>query len=119
MKKTIIDKNILEAIRLVHNDLQRLNEQDVVSIFDLLKSDDPEIQIMGIMTLDSFNYFETPETVYYLYNNSDITNEIDEDDIFADMIRCLYGDSDRFYKEASEEIKEYDKNLIVTLCKNL
>lgn len=112
-----IDKNILELMRLAHEDLPRLTEQDVVSIYELLNSEDTEVKMTGVAVLDTFNYFATPETIYSLYEHTSITSELDEHDIFAGMVRLVYADSGRYKRETSEDDKLIDKKL-AELCRN-
>lgn len=116
--KMPIDKNMLELMRLAHKDLPRLTEQDVISIYELLTSEDAEVKMTGVAILDTFNYFVTPETIYRLYDNTSITDELDENDIFAGMVRLIYADSDRYRKETSENDKINDKHLAELICKN-
>lgn len=111
MRKTPIDKTIINILRSVHKDFPRLTEQDVESIYDLLSSEDTEIKMTGVLLLDTFNYFDTPETIMYLYSISDITIEIDTDDIFVGMIKTLYFDSERYMKISTQEMRDYDLKL--------
>lgn len=111
MRKTPIDKTIIDILRSVHKDFPRLTEQDVESIYDLLSSEDTEIKMTGVLLLDTFNYFDTPETVMYLYSISDITIEIDTDDVFVGMIKTLYFDSERYMKKSTQEMRDYDLKL--------
>ena len=111
MRKTPIDKTIIDILRSVHKDFPRLTEQDVESIYDLLASEDTEIKMTGILLLDTFNYFDTPETIMYLYSISDITVEIDTDDIFVGIIKTLYFDSERYMKAFTQEMRDYDLKL--------
>lgn len=111
MRKTPIDKTIIDILRSVHKDFPRLTEQDVESIYDLLSSEDTEIKMTGVLLLDTFNYFDTPETIMYLYSISDITIEIDTDDIFVGIIKTLYFDSERYMKASTQEMRDYDLKL--------
>lgn len=115
MNKIPIDKTMVDLIRSVHKDLPVLNEQDVLSIYDLLNSEDSEVQMTGVSILDTCNYFETPKLLYRLYESVDIDINIDENDTFASIIRLLYSDSDRYKKESSIEMKDYDNYLIQKL----
>lgn len=111
MRKTPIDKTIIDILRSVHKDFPRLTEQDVESIYDLLSSEDTEIKMTGVLLLDTFNYFETPETIMYLYSISDINIEIDIDDVFVGIIKTLYFDSERYMKASTQEMRDYDLKL--------
>ena len=111
MRKTPIDKTIIDILRSVHKDFPRLTEQDVESIYDLLASEDTEIKMTGVLLLDTFNYFDTPETIIYLYSISDITIEIDTDDVFVGMIKTLYFDSERYMETSTQEMRDYDLKL--------
>lgn len=111
MRKTPIDKTIIDILRSVHKGFPRLTEQDVESIYDLLASEDTEIKMTGVLLLDTFNYFDTPETIMYLYSISDITVEIDTDDIFVGIIKTLYFDSERYMKASTQEMRDYDLKL--------
>lgn len=111
MRKTPIDKTIIDILRSVHKDFPRLTEQDVESIYDLLSSEDTEIKMTGVLLLDTFNYFDTPETIMYLYSISDITVEVDTDDIFVGIIKTLYFDSERYMEVSTQEMKDYDLKL--------
>lgn len=111
MRKTPIDKTIIDILRSVHKDFPRLTEQDVESIYDLLASEDTEIKMTGVLLLDTFNYFDTPETVMYLYSISDINIEIDTDDVFVGIIKTLYFDSERYMKTSTQEMRDYDLKL--------
>lgn len=111
MRKTPIDKTIIDILRSVHKGFPRLTEQDVESIYDLLASEDTEIKMTGVLLLDTFNYFDTPETIMYLYSISDITIEIDTDDVFAGIIKTLYFDSERYMETLTQEMKDYDLKL--------
>lgn len=111
MRKTPIDKTIIDILRSAHKDFPHLTEQDVESIYDLLSSEDTEIKMTGVLLLDTFNYFDTPETIMYLYSISDITIEIDTDDVFVGMIKTLYFDSERYMKVSTQEMRDYDLKL--------
>lgn len=111
MRKTPIDKTIIDILRSVHKDFPCLTEQDVESIYDLLSSEDTEIKMTGVLLLDTFNYFDTPETIMYLYSISDITIEIDTDDVFVGMIKTLYFDSERYMETSTQEMRDYDLKL--------
>lgn len=117
--KRIVDPKILEIFRLTHKDFPRLNESDVLSIHEMLNSEDPEVKLTGITLLDTSNYFMTPQTVFSLYSHSEITIEDDPDDTFVSIIRMLYFDSDRYTEQVSEEDKCYDENLKVTYERNI
>lgn len=111
MRKTPIDKTIIDILRSVHKDFPRLTEQDVESIYDLLASEDAEIKMTGVLLLDTFNYFDTPETIMYLYSISDITIEIDTDDVFVGIIKTLYFDSEKYIEASTQEMRDYDLKL--------
>ena len=111
MRKTPIDKTIIDILRSVHKDFSRLTEQDVESIYDLLTSEDTEVKMTGVLLLDTFNYFDTPETIFTLYNISDITIDIDKDDVFVGMVKSVYIDNERYIKESTQEMKDYDLKL--------
>lgn len=117
MRKTPIDNNILEVMRSVHQDLPKLDEQSLSSIYDMLISEDSEIKLMGINMLEMSNYFYTPKTLYTLYNVVNISGDIDTDDTFATIIRLLYANSEFYDNNASKEDKEFDINLNQKLCK--
>lgn len=111
MRKTPIDKTIVDILRSVHKDFICLTEQDVESIYDLLTSEDTEVKMTGVLLLDTFNYFDTPETIFALYNISDVTIDIDKDDIFVGMVKSVYVDNERYLKESTQEMKDYDLKL--------
>lgn len=111
MRKTPIDKTIIDILRSVHKDFTRLTEQDVESIYDLLTSEDTEVKMTGVLLLDTFNYFDTPETIFALYNISDITIDIDKDDVFVGMVKSVYMDNERYMKESTQEMRDYDLKL--------
>ena len=111
MRKTPIDKSIIDILRSVHKDFPRLTEQDVESIYDLLTSEDTEVKMTGVLLLDTFNYFDTPETIFTLYNTSDVTIDVDKDDVFVGMVKSVYVDSERYMKESTQEMKDYDLKL--------
>lgn len=111
MRKTPIDKTIVDILRSVHKDFICLTEQDVESIYDLLTSEDTEVKMTGVLLLDTFNYFNTPETIFTLYNISDVTIDIDKDDVFVGMVKSVYVDNERYIKESTQEMKDYDLKL--------
>jgi len=111
MRKTPIDKTIIDILRSVHKDFPCLTEQDVESIYDLLTSEDTEVKMTGVLLLDTFNYFDTPETIFTLYNLSDVTIDIDKDDIFVGMVKSVYMDNEKYMKESTQEMKDYDLKL--------
>lgn len=111
MRKTPIDKNIIDILRSVHKDFPCLTEQDVESIYDLLTSEDTEVKMTGVLLLDTFNYFDTPETIFTLYNLSDVTIDIDKDDVFVGIVKSVYIDNERYMKESTQEMKDYDLKL--------
>lgn len=117
MRKTPIDNAILEVMRSVHQDLPRLDEQSLSSIYDMLISEDSEIKLMGINVLEMSNYFYTPKTLYTLYDIVDISNDVDTDDTFATIIRLLYANNEFYNNNTSKEDKEFDINLNQKLCK--
>lgn len=111
MRKTPIDKTIIDILRSVHKDFPCLTEQDVESIYDLLISEDTEVKMTGVLLLDTFNYFDTPETIFTLYNLSDVTIDIDKDDVFVGIVKSVYIDNERYMKESTQEMKDYDLKL--------
>lgn len=111
MRKTPIDKTIIDILRSVHKDFPCLTEQDVESIYDLLTSEDTEVKMTGVLLLDTFNYFNTPETILTLYNVSDVTVDVDKDDVFVGMVKSVYVDNERYMKESTQEMKDYDLKL--------
>ena len=111
MRKTPIDKTIIDILRSVHKDFPCLTEQDVESIYDLLTSEDTEVKMTGVLLLDTFNYFDTPETIFTLYNLSDVTIDIDKDDISVGMVKSVYMDNEKYMKESTQEMKDYDLKL--------
>lgn len=111
MKKTPIDKDLLYVIRLAQAELPVLTEQDVASIYEMLMSSDNDIKLLGVYSLNTFNYFVTPETVMSLFCLTDHNELYDEADTFPNIIRLLYLDSIRYKHESSETVKKYDLNL--------
>lgn len=111
MRKSPIDKTIIDILRSVHKDFPRLTEQDVESIYDLLTSEDAEVKMTGVLLLDTFNYFDTPETMFILYNAADVTIDIDKDDVFVGMVKSVYIDNERYMKESTQEMRDYDLKL--------
>lgn len=111
MRKTPIDKTIIDILRSAHKDFPCLTEQDVESIYDLLISEDTEVKMTGVLLLDTFNYFDTPETIFTLYNLSDVTIDIDKDDVFVGIVKSVYIDNERYMKESTQEMKDYDLKL--------
>lgn len=109
-----VDKMLLDAMIQIHLEFPVLSESDLLSIIDLLTSDDPEVQVTGITLLDTFNYFKTPNVINMLYNNTRITKEIDELDQFAMMVRINYAYSK--VNKLSEEEKLHD-NKLTEICK--
>ena len=113
MKPMTVDKMLLDMMIQVHSEFPVLDESDLISIIDLLTSDDPEVQVTGITLLDTFNYFKTPNLINTLYQFTKITKEIDELDQFAMMVRMNYAYSK--VNELSEEEKLHDSKLL-ELC---
>ena len=114
MRPMTVDKQLMDIMLSIHSELPVLDESSALSIIDLLSSEDPEVQVTGITLLDTFNYFKTPGFLNTLYSNTRISNEIDELDQFALIIRLNY-----FYSKENkltEEEKLHDNKLIET-CK--
>ena len=115
MNYMTVDKQLMDIMLSIHSELPVLNESSALSIMDLLSSEDPEVQVTGITLLDTFNYFKTPSFLNELYYNTGISNEVDELDQFALIIRLNY-----FYSKENkltEEEKSYD-NKLTEICKN-
>lgn len=104
-----VDKVLLDAMIQIHSEFPVPSESDLLSIIDLLMSDDPEVQVTGITLLDTFDYFKFPVTLQTLYSNCTITKEIDELDQFAMMIRMNYANSK--VNQLTEQEKLYDEKL--------
>ena len=114
MRPMIVDKQLMDIMLSIHSELPVLDESSALSIMDLLSSEDPEVQVTGITLLDTFNYFKTPSFLNKLYSNTRISNEIDELDQFALIIRLNY-----FYSKENkltEEEKLHD-NKLIDICK--
>lgn len=114
MRPMTVDKQLMDIMLSIHSELPVLDESSALSIMDLLSSEDPEVQVTGITLLDTFNYFKTPGFLNELYHNTRISNEIDELDQFALIIRLNY-----FYSKENkltEEEKLYD-NKLTEICK--
>lgn len=114
MRPMTVDKQLMDIMLSIHSELPVLDESSALSIMDLLSSEDPEVQVTGITLLDTFNYFKTPGFLNELYSNTGISNEIDELDQFALIIRLNY-----FYSKENkltEEEKLYD-NKLTEICK--
>ena len=108
-----VDKQLMDIMLSIHSELPVLDESSALSIMDLLSSEDPEVQVTGITLLDTFNYFKTPGFLNTLYSNTRISNEIDELDQFALIIRLNY-----FYSKENkltEEEKLHD-NKLTEIC---
>ena len=115
MRPMTVDKQLMDIMLSIHSELPVLDESSALSIMDLLSSEDPEVQVTGITLLDTFNYFKTPGFLNELYHNTRISNEVDELDQFALIIRLNY-----FYSKENkltEEEKSYD-NKLTEICKN-
>ena len=115
MNYMTVDKQLMDIMLSIHSELPVLDESSALSIIDLLSSEDPEVQVTGITLLDTFNYFKTPEFLNELYFNTRISNEIDELDQFALIIRLNY-----FYSKENkltEEEKLHD-NKLTEICRN-
>ena len=116
MRPMTVDKQLMDIMLSIHSELPVLDESSALSIIDLLSSEDPEVQVTGITLLDTFNYFKTPGFLNTLYSNTRISNEIDELDQFALIIRLNY-----FYSKENkltEEEKLHD-NKLIELCTKL
>ena len=116
MRPMTVDKQLMDIMLSIHSELPVLDESSALSIMDLLSSEDPEVQVTGITLLDTFNYFKTPGFLNTLYSNTRISNEIDELDQFALIIRLNY-----FYSKENkltEEEKLHD-NKLIELCTKL
>ena len=114
MNYMTVDKQLMDIMLSIHSELPVLDESSALSIIDLLSSEDPEVQVTGITLLDTFNYFKTPGYLNELYHNTRISNEIDELDQFALIIRLNY-----FYSKENkltEEEKLHD-NKLIDICK--
>lgn len=114
MRPMTVDKQLMDIMLSIHSELPVLDESSAFSIIDLLSSEDPEVQVTGITLLDTFNYFKTPGFLNELYSNTRISNEIDELDQFALIIRLNY-----FYSKENkltEEEKLHD-NKLTEICK--
>lgn len=114
MRPMTVDKQLMDIMLSIHSELPVLDESSALSIMDLLSSEDPEVQVTGITLLDTFDYFKTPGFLNALYANTRISNEIDELDQFALIIRLNY-----FYSKENkltEEEKLHD-NKLIDICK--
>lgn len=114
MNYMTVDKQLMDIMLSIHSEFPVLDESSALSIMDLLSSEDPEVQVTGITLLDTFNYFKTPGYLNELYHNTRISNEIDELDQFALIIRLNY-----FYSKENkltEEEKLHD-NKLIEICK--
>ena len=114
MRPMTVDKQLMDIMLSIHSEFPVLDESSALSIMDLLSSEDPEVQVTGITLLDTFNYFKTPEFLNMLYANTTISNEVDELDQFALIIRLNY-----FYlkeNKLTEEEKLHD-NKLIEICK--
>lgn len=114
MNYMTVDKQLMDIMLSIHSEFPVLDESSALSIMDLLSSEDPEVQVTGITLLDTFNYFKTPGYLNELYHNTRISNEIDELDQFALIIRLNY-----FYSKENkltEEEKLHD-NKLIDICK--
>ena len=114
MNYMTVDKQLMDIMLSIHSEFPVLDESSALSIMDLLSSEDPEVQVTGITLLDTFNYFKTPGYLNVLYANTRISNEIDELDQFALIIRLNY-----FYSKENkltEEEKLHD-NKLTEICK--
>jgi hypothetical protein len=114
MRPMTVDKQLMDIMLSIHSEFPVLDESSALSIMDLLSSEDPEVQVTGITLLDTFNYFKTPGYLNELYHNTRISNEIDELDQFALIIRLNY-----FYSKENKLTEEetlHDNNLI-DICK--
>lgn len=113
MRPMTVDKQLMDIMLSIHSELPVLDESSALSIMDLLSSEDPEVQVTAITLLDAFNYFKTPGFLNTLYSNTRISNEIDELDQFALIIRLNY-----FYSKENkltEEEKLHD-NKLTEIC---
>lgn len=114
MRPMTVDKQLMDIMLSIHSELPVLDESSALSIMDLLSSEDPEVQVTGITLLDTFDYFKTPGFLNELYHNTRISNEVDELDQFALIIRLNY-----FYSKENkltEEEKLHD-NKLTEICK--
>ncbi len=114
MNYMTVDKQLMDIMLSIHSEFPVLDESSALSIMDLLSSEDPEVQVTGITLLDTFDYFKTPEFLNTLYANTTISNEVDELDQFALIIRLNY-----FYSKENkltEEEKLHD-NKLIDICK--
>lgn len=114
MRPMTVDKQLMDIMLSIHSELPVLDESSAHSIMDLLSSEDPEVQVTGITLLDTFNYFKTPCFLNELYSNTMISNEIDELDQFALIIRLNY-----FYSKENKLIEEekLHDNKLTEICK--
>lgn len=114
MRPMTVDKQLMDIMLSIHSELPVLDESSALSIMDLLSSEDPEVQVTGITLLDTFNYFKTPCFLNELYANTRISNEIDELDQFALIIRLNY-----FYSKENKLIEEekLHDNKLTEICK--
>ena len=114
MNYMTVDKQLMDIMLSIHSEFPVLDESSALSIMDLLSSEDPEVQVTAITLLDALNYFKTPGFLNTLYSNTRISNEIDELDQFALIIRLNY-----FYSKENkltEEEKLHD-NKLIDICK--
>ena len=114
MNYMTVDKQLMDIMLSIHSEFPVLDESSALSIMDLLSSEDPEVQVTGITLLDTFNYFKTPGFLNVLYANTRISNEIDELDQFALIIRLNYLYSKE--NKLTEEEKLHD-NKLIDICK--
>lgn len=114
MNYMTVDKQLMDIMLSIHSELPVLDESSALSIMDLLSSEDPEVQVTGITLLDTFNYFKTPGYLNELYHNTRISNEIDELDQFALIIRLNY-----FYSKENKLTEEetLHDNKLIDICK--
>lgn len=112
-----VDKQLLDMMLSVHSEFPVLDEPNVLSIIDLLASEDAEVQVTGISVLNTFNYFKTPSVINSLYEHFRINNEVDTYDQFALMVRLCYANSK--VNKLLEEDNIYDELLNTVICKNL
>lgn len=114
MNYMTVDKQLMDIMLSIHSEFPVLDESSALSIMDLLSSEDPEVQVTGITLLDTFNYFKTPGYLNELYHNTRISNEIDELDQFALIIRLNY-----FYSKENKLTEEetLHDNKLIDICK--
>ena len=114
MNYMTVDKQLMDIMLSIHSEFPVLDESSVLSIMDLLSSEDPEVQITAITLLDAFDYFKTPKFLNELYSNTRISNEIDELDQFALIIRLNY-----FYSKENKLTEEetLHDNKLIDICK--